>query len=406
MRIGAKTVAICSTLSLCASVAGAQRAPLTLADVLARARARAPEVVSARMALDEVRGRLAGASVRLQANPEVDAGIGRRDGPGTTYADFEIGVGQNFEPGGRRSARIDAAHAAIAQGAATIDEVTRMVVRQAASAFHRVVHGDERIRMLSAASELAASARRIADRRFQAGDIALLDVNLARASLARVRAELEAAEAARAMAMGELRQLLGLGADLAVTGSLGRPAEADLNAALQSAAERPELRLLEAAAQEAEAERRVGESFSKPEYGVGVRYSQEEGDRIVLGSMRVTLPIFSRGQEQRAVAAARAARLRVELDAARARIESDVRAAFEAYGRRLAAVRILEADAVPGLDENERLSDRSFEVGQIGLPELLVIRREILDTRMQYLDALLEAALARTDLDASAGMLR
>ena len=67
---------------------------------------------------------------------------------------------------------------------------------------------------------------------------------------------------------------------------------------------------------------------------------------------------------------------------------------------------MLETDAVPGIDENERLSDRSFEVGQIGLPELLVIRREILDTRMQYLDALLEAALARTDLDASAGMLR
>jgi hypothetical protein len=35
-----------------------------------------------------------------------------------------------------------------------------------------------------------------------------------------------------------------------------------------------------------------------------------------------------------------------------------------------------------------------------------LIRREILDTRFQYLDALLEAALARIDLDASAGVLR
>jgi cobalt-zinc-cadmium efflux system outer membrane protein len=74
--------------------------------------------------------------------------------------------------------------------------------------------------------------------------------------------------------------------------------------------------------------------------------------------------------------------------------------------RRIAAVRVLEADAIPGLDDNEQLSTRSFEVGQIGLPELLLIRREILDTRSQYLDALLEAALARTDLDASAGVLR
>ena len=55
---------------------------------------------------------------------------------------------------------------------------------------------------------------------------------------------------------------------------------------------------------------------------------------------------------------------------------------------RLAAVRVLETEAIPGLEENETLTTRSFEVGQIGLPDLLLIRREILDTRSQYLDAL------------------
>ena len=83
-----------------------------------------------------------------------------------------------------------------------------------------------------------------------------------------------------------------------------------------------------------------------------------------------------------------------------------MRASFDAYNRRVAAVQTLEAEAIPGLDENERLTTRSFEVGQLGLPELLLIRREILETRFQYLDALLEAVLARTDLDASAGILQ
>jgi cobalt-zinc-cadmium efflux system outer membrane protein len=67
---------------------------------------------------------------------------------------------------------------------------------------------------------------------------------------------------------------------------------------------------------------------------------------------------------------------------------------------------VLETDAISGMDENEQLTTRSFEVGQLGLPDLLLIRREILDTRAQYLDALLEAALARTGLDASAAILR
>jgi cobalt-zinc-cadmium efflux system outer membrane protein len=406
MRMGTKTVVVCAVVGLYGGAAAAQSRTLTLADVLARAREQAPEIVSARLALQEVRGRLLGASLRLQSNPQFDAAVGHRNGPRTSFTDFELGLGQAFEPASRRSARILGANAAIAQSVANVDEVTRSVLRSAASAYYRAVHANGRIKLLNAAFELAAGVYAAAERRFTAGDIAVLDVNIARASLARVRAEREGAEASKALALGELGQLLRLDVDVGVEGTLSRPAEADLAVALQAAAQRPELRALEAGIQEAEAELRTGLSLSKPEYGVGVRYSREEGDQIVLGGMTITLPMFSKGQEQRAVGGARAARLRSELEAARARVQQEVRSAFDATSRRLAAVRVLEADAIPGLDENERLTTRSFEVGQLGLPELLLIRREILDTRFQYLDALLEAALARVDLDASAAILR
>jgi cobalt-zinc-cadmium efflux system outer membrane protein len=379
---------------------------LTLSDVLARAREQAPEIVNARLALAEARGRLVGASLRLQSNPQIDAAVGNRNGPDTRFTDFELGLGQSFEPGARRAARVAGANAAIAQSAANVDEVTRSVLRSAASAYYRAVHASDRIKLLNAAYELASGVYSTADRRFKAGDIPVLDVNIAKASLARVGAEREGAEASKALALGELRQLVRLDVHVGVDGTLSRPADADLAAALQSASQRPELRSLEAGIQEAEAELRLGQSFAKPEFGVGVRYSREEGDQIVLGGMTVTLPMFSKGQEQRVIGSARAARLRAELDAARARVHVEVRAAFDAYNRRLTALRVLEADAIPGLDENEQLTTRSFEVGQLGLPELLLIRREILDTRFQYLDALLEAALARIDLDASAAILR
>jgi cobalt-zinc-cadmium efflux system outer membrane protein len=379
---------------------------MTLADVLARAREQAPQIVSARLALEETRARLVGASIRFQRNPDVDGWVGRRTGPEGEFTDFEVGWAQGFEPGSRRSARLAGANAAIAQSSAHADEVTRSVLRSAAAAYYQAVHANDRIRLLDAAHELASSVFSTADRRFRAGDIAVLDVNIARATLARVRAEREGAEALKATALGELRQLLRLDIDVGVEGTLSRPTDADLGAALLAASQRPELRALEAAIQEADAELQLGQSFSKPEYGVGVRYSREEGDQIVLGGVTLALPIFSTGQEQRAAGSARAARLRAELDAARARVQIEVRAAFDAYTRRLAAVRVLEADAIPGVEENERLTTRSFDVGQIGLPALLLIRREILDTRFQYLDALLEAALARVDLDASAGVLR
>jgi len=406
MSIGSKAVAVCALMCLGATVASAQVRTLTLADVLTRAREHAPQIVSARLAVDEARGRLLGASLRLQANPQIEAAAGNRNGLATRSTDFELGLAQAFEPASRRSARIAGATAAIAQSAATADEITRTVLRHASASYYRVLHANERIALLDAAEELAARVHSIADRRFKAGDIAVLDVNIARASLARIRAEREGARASRALALGELRQLLRLDADVGIEGSLSGAAERDLNAALQSAAQRPELRALEAAVQEADADVRIGQSFSKPEYGVGIRYSREEGDHILLGGMTVTLPFFSKGQEQRAVGSARAARLRAELDAARLRVQLEVRTAFDAYSRRIAALRILEADAIPGVDESEQLTTRSFEVGQLGLPELLSIRREILDTRFQHLDALLEAALARIDLDATAALLR
>ena len=129
-----------------------------------------------------------------------------------------MGLGQSFEPGARRSARIAGGNAAIAQSSANIDEVTRTVLRVAASAYYRAVHANERIKLLNATHELAASVYATADRRFKAGDIAVLDVNIARTSLARVRAEREGAEASKALALGELRQLLRLENDVGVDG--------------------------------------------------------------------------------------------------------------------------------------------------------------------------------------------
>jgi cobalt-zinc-cadmium efflux system outer membrane protein len=404
--MGTRTLAVCAAVCLHATAAAAQVRIASVADVLSRAREQSPEIVTARLALEETRGRLAGASVRFQSNPDVEAALGPRRATEARFTDYEFGVAQMFEPGARRSARIDGANAAVSQSAANIEEVTRSVLRLAASAYYRTVHANERIRLLTSAYDVASSVYTTADRRFRAGDIAVLDVNIARASRARVGADREAAEAERALASGELRRLLRLDGDVIVEGSLPRLEPADLTAALQGASQRPELAVLEAGIREAEAELRLGSSFARPEYGVGLKYSREEGDQIVLGGMKVTLPMFSKGQEQRVTGAARAARLRAELEAARTRVQLEVRATFDAYSRRLAALRLLETDAVPGLDENEQLTTRSYEVGQIGLADLLLIRREILDTRAQYLDALLEAALARIDLDASAGLLR
>lgn len=406
MGFGRSAVALCAAVSLQTGVAGAQGRSLTLSEVLARAREQAPDVVTARLAIEEARGRLVGASLRRQVNPELDTAIGNRQGGGERSTDVDIGLSQAFEPGSRRRARIAGAEAAIAQSTAELDETIRLALRAAGAAYVRALHATARMRLLDVSQELAAGVYSVADRRYRAGDIAVLDVNLARASLARARAEREAADASRVLALGELQQLLRLDGDVTVMGELATPASVNLFELLQSASDRPELRILEAAIREAEADVQLGRTFSRPDYGVGVRYEREEGDQSLLGGLTLTLPVFATGQELRAVGTARAARLRTALDLARSRVQLEVQSAHAAYARRLAALRVLQDEGVPGLEESEQLTARSFEVGQLGLPELLVIRREILETRVQFLDALLEAALARIDLEASAAVLR
>lgn len=406
MRIGTRTIASCVFVCVSANVAAAQDRLLTLSDVIVRARERAPDVVSARLAVEEARGRLAGASLRFQTNPEIDVAVGNRNAAGGRSADFELGIGQALEPAARRAARVAGANAAIDASTADVERVMRRVLGDAVTAYYHALHANERLTLLVSALDVAASTFASAERRYRAGEIAVLDVNIARTSLARVRAERESAEATKAAALGALKQLLSLDGPVDVTGSLRTGDVVDSEAMIAAADRRPELRTLEAAIQDADADVRLGRTFTKPEYGVDARYAREAGDHIVLAGLTIALPAFSRGQELQAVASARSARLRSELEAARVRGRIEIRTAFDVLSRRQAAVRILESEVLSGLEENVQLTTRSFDAGQIGLPDLLLIRREILDTRAQYLDALLEAALARTNLDASAGLLR
>ena len=194
MRVVCTTLALAGVVSLCPREAAGQ-STLTLAEALARAREQAPRIVSARLALDEARGRLLGAAVRLPSNPELDVSLGSRRGDGDRWMDFEVGAAQMFEPPGRRAARMAGARAEVDQATASVDDTTRGVLRETAAWFHRAAYASERIRLLTASEAVAMSILEAAHRRYRAGDIPILDVNLARASLARARLAREGGQA-------------------------------------------------------------------------------------------------------------------------------------------------------------------------------------------------------------------
>lgn len=403
-----RAVACAAAISVWPCVSASQDQTLTLDQALARARERAPAIVAARARIDEARGRMVAASVLLRDNPVIEAAAGPHSTANGHETDVDLAVQQAFELGGRRTARMAGAQANVAREVATSADAARRILRDASVAFFRALHAGERLRLANAAEGVATDVARVAQRRYESGEIAILDANIARASLARARGEARAREAGRAAALGDLRLLLGMEAEepLLLRGQLGDRPRYDLSELLAHVSERPDLQALRAEEDEAAADIRLGRGLAWPTVGLGARFERDQGDNVALAGVTFTLPVFERGQGLRAEASARAQRARAAITSAERMARVEVHTAFAVYRQRADAVAELEQNALQGLDDNLALAQRSYEAGQISLAELLLIRREISETHAEYLDRQLDAAVAGVDLAASAGVLQ
>jgi outer membrane protein TolC len=135
-------------------------------------------------------------------------------------------------------------------------------------------------------------------------------------------------------------------------------------------------------------------------------YERDQGADQPFVGVTIALPIFARGQEEQVAGLARVQRLRLELEAAKRALEVEVRAAFEAHRLKVEAAQALRTTVLPSLDGNEALARRGYEVGEMSLPEVLLVRRESLSTRLDQVDRALAAATAAVELEERAGVLR
>ena len=62
--------------------------------------------------------------------------------------------------------------------------------------------------------------------------------------------------------------------------------------------------------------------------------------------------------------------------------------------------------AIPAIEDGLRLTQRAFELGQSDLTRVLVVQRELADTRREQFDALVELADAGISLQRALGVLR
>lgn len=383
-----------------------QERVLTIDEALALAREQAASVALARGRIEEAQARQTQAGRRFQENPalEVNGGYRRAE---DDHLDFEAALSQGLYDRNRRTARVAGAQAAVERAEAELDDARRLLQRDVWTTFFRSLVAMDRVKLLTRVRQASDELLATIERRYEAGEGTALELNRARVAAASARAEQSGAQAQASSTAAELKALLGLPpgevVELRVGPELRQPP--GLETLLAGLDRRPDLRALAAELREAEAEVLLGQALARPDLGVRGGVGREEGADIVTVGVVVSLPLHDRGQETLAIGQARAAALRRALDAARKVADAEVRGRHSALLRHLAAARELEQTALPALDDNESLALKSFDAGEIDLGELLLVRREILETRLTYLESLLDVSLTRFELEAAAGAL-
>ena len=192
-----------------------------------------------------------------------------------------------------------------------------------------------------------------------------------------------------------------------VTGELGSVSSEFTDALVRMApTDRPEIVAADAALRASRLDVDAEQRAAWPVPVLRTTYQREEGNNVFLLGIGLPLPIFQRNQGPIAIAQARTQRLEAEREALAIRVDAEVRVARRRYQAALDGLHILETDAIPAIEDGLRLTQRAFELGQSDLTRVLVVQRELADTRREQFDALVELADAGISLQRALGVLR
>lgn len=384
------------------SVAG----EITLVSVPRQVARANPDLIAARLMIDEARGRHLGAG-RLM-NPEIELS-GRRMTEGSEGG-FSVGLMQKFPVTARLRLEKAVTAAQIAAAEAEVADKQRMLTAEAETMAVKVLAMRAQIGIAESQASLAEKLTEIATARAAANESAIdaaqmrLEARQQRNSIRRMQAEIAA--------MNELlKPMLGLSAAsrLDITGALpsarapsaGQPGDArpDIQAALHR---------VDAAGQSVDlAKARKWEEFSA---GLMVDRSRvmdmPEGLRnetMVGVRLSIPLPFWNKNQGEIAEMTAMRARAGAEVEALRLKAQGEVSSAKKQMERLLPFLTESTNQLLPMARQQIERVREAYSNNKASLQDLLRARDQLLMVEMTAVDALRDFHLARVRWKAALG---
>jgi len=394
---------------------GISAAPITLEQAWHLAENTNPVLRHAQAQRAAAEGEAADARGLLWNNPRLSGQQVRRDVPQTGLdperrREWAAGFEQTFELAGQQGYRRQSSQQQLQALDASIEDTRREIRAEVERRFVQVLSLQERIaterQSLKIIEDTAASVKK----RVTAGEDSRLDGNLASVEAVRARNQINALEEQLIQARADLAATLQLPANMlpAVAGALTVPAPAyTLESLLARAASRPLLRALEYREQAAQSRLSLERAARYPDLTVGVATGREGAtlarERLTTVTISLPLPLFRRNAAGIGRASTELTQAQIERETVTRNTAASVSALWQKLQSLSARVDALRQTVIPALEENQRLSVKSLQAGEIGLFQLLVVNRQVLDGRRDLIDAETELRLTRIALQLAAG---
>jgi len=400
---------------LLSPVAFADPAALTLEGAWQRAEEANPTLRAAQAAIPAAEGELRDARAPLWNTPQVSVERRRKEvpqvsNPTQVNREWNVGLAQTFEIAGQQGDRRAAAEQSLAATRQVIAETRRQVRAEVESRFVRVLSLQSRIQTEESTLNLIEDAAKAVGKRVAAVEDSRLDGNLARVEAERARNQVALLHEQLVQARAELAALLQLPPDELpqVQGALDPAAvPSSLEDLLNAAAGRPVLQALGHREQAAKSRLDLERATRYPDVTVGLSTGREgpfdAREKIVGLSASLPLPLFRRNAGGIGRATTELTQTRIEREATNRDVRAQVIALWERFTNLKVRVDRLEESVLPSLQENRRLSAISFRAGEIGLLQLLLVNRQVLDGQRDLLDARTDLRLTQVALEAAAG---
>ena len=303
--------------------------------------------------------------------------------------------------------------AAAAQMEATTMRVGQMVIDTAAEAkraYDAVYYFSE---AKKETEEILKRFMEIADRvviRRDFGFVSDLDIYLAQAMVAEVEIELARFEAELAIARSHLNRVLALGPGQIGHeirgGDVEEPAQLPaLEGAIEYALEhRPDVEMARLRVQKAERTLKLEKARILKHVALGVSYERDPDSADVLGpGFDIQLPIFDQNQAQIAKAQYRIRQARKSLQALEGQVREEVTRDMERINLHQTWVHRFREKIIPLREKAIGYAERWVNAMQLNRLYLLEAQRGLLQSRREYLEAIMERQHALVDLELHMG---